>query len=268
MPLFVDIHDVAGVTPEQIAVAHVRDVAVQAEHGVTYVKYWLNENRGKMFCLCTAPSAEAAERVHREAHGFVAERIVEVDPVLAEGMLGGGRVAPSGAVTVGSSAALDSGERTILFTDIVGSTELTQRRGDQAALDVLDVHDRLVREAFARTGGREVKHLGDGMMGVFVVAGDALGCAVQVHAALRDATHRTVEPVRVRIGVATGAPIERHGDFFGSTVQLAARLCARAEPGQTLVSAAVAAACRDHPLVDVGEIDLKGFPRPVRVYAV
>ena len=257
-----------GATPEQIADAHVRDVAVQGDYGVTYVKYWLNESRGKVFCLCTAPNAEAAERVHREAHGLVAERIVEVDPDFAEGMLGGGMVARTGAAMLGPGGGLDPGLRTILFTDIVGSTELTQRLGDHAAMEIVDLHDRLVREGLERTRGREVKHLGDGLMGVFVSADDAIRCASEVHAALRDSAYRTVEPVRVRVGVAAGEPIERNGDFFGSTVQLAARLCVQAQPGQTLVSSSVVEMCGHRHFADVGELMLKGFPQPVRAHAV
>ena len=268
MPLFIDIHEVTGATAEEIAHAHVQDVAVQGAYGVSYLKYWLNESGGKVFCLCQAPNAEAAEQVHREAHGLVAERIVEVDPDLAEGMLGGGPVTSAGAVVLGPGGQMDPGVRTILFTDIVGSTELTQRLGDRAAMDILDVHDGVVRAALGRTGGREVKHVGDGIMGVFVSADDAIHCALQVHAALRDAAPRTVEPVRIRAGAAAGEPIQRHGDFFGSTVQLAARLCRQAEPGQTLVSASVAELCGSRRFIDVGELALKGFPQPVRAHAV
>jgi class 3 adenylate cyclase len=241
---------------------------VQGGYGVSYVKYWLNESRGKVFCLCTAPSAEAAERVHREAHGLMPERIIEVDPDLAEGMLGGGRLTPQGAAVVGPDGRLDPGIRTILFTDIAGSTELTHRLGDHAAMDVIDLHDRVVRDALGRTRGREVKHLGDGLMAVFYSADDAVACAVAVHAALRDAARRTVESVAVRIGVAAGEPIERHGDFFGSTVQLAARLCVQAEPGRTLVSSSVVERCAAHRFADVGHLSLKGFPERVRAHAV
>jgi class 3 adenylate cyclase len=268
IPLFIDIHDVADATPDEIANAHKKDLQIQSAYGVNYVKYWLNESRGKIFCLCTAPNAEAADKVHREAHGLAAQRIIEVDPDLAEGMLGGGAILPSGAVALASNGALDPGVRTILFTDIVGSTELTQRLGDRAALQVIDLHDRIVRGAFERTNGRVVKHLGDGLMGVFVSADDAIRCSGHVHGALRDAAGRTDEPVRIRVGVAAGVPIERNGDFFGSTVQLAARLCMHAQPGQTLVSASVVELCSGRPFMDLGELTLKGFPQPVRAHAV
>jgi class 3 adenylate cyclase len=268
VPLFMDIHEVSGATVDQVAEAHVRDTAVQGDYGVRYVKWWLNESRGKIFCLCEAPNAEAAQDVHRHAHGLLAERIIEVDPELAEGMLGGGVVAPTGAAVLDAGGTLDPGLRTILFTDIVGSTELTQRLGDRAAMAIVEVHDRLVRDALARTRGRQVKHLGDGIMGVFTSPDDAVRCASELHAALGAAAGELGQPVRVRVGAATGEPVERNGDFFGSTVQLASRLCMAAEPAQTLVAPSVVEACERHRFRDVGDRVLKGFTQPVRAHAV
>ena len=89
-----------------------------------------------------------------------------------------------------------------------------------------------------------------------------------VHAALLDPSHRIRESLRIRVGIAAGEPIERNGDFFGSTVQLAARLCAQAAPGQTLVSSSVAELCGQRQLIDLGDLTLKGFPHAVRAHAV
>ncbi len=79
MPLFMDVHHhVEGLTAEAVAGAHQRDLEVQDQHGVKYLKYWFDEGSGKVFCLVEAPSKEAAEAVHREAHGLVADEITEV----------------------------------------------------------------------------------------------------------------------------------------------------------------------------------------------
>ncbi len=79
MPLFMDVHHkVDGLTAEAVAAAHQRDLEVQEQHGVKYLKYWFDEGSGKVFCLVEAPSKEAAEAVHREAHGLVADEITEV----------------------------------------------------------------------------------------------------------------------------------------------------------------------------------------------
>jgi len=76
MPLYMDIH--RGVKGLRAAEGHQKDLAVQCKHGVEYLHYWLNEADGTVFCLCRAPSKEAAEAVHREAHGGVADEIIEV----------------------------------------------------------------------------------------------------------------------------------------------------------------------------------------------
>jgi len=79
MPLFMDIHkQVKGATAKDVAEAHRKDLATQDKYGVRYLKYWLDEKGGRIYCLAEAPSKEAAIRVHREAHGLVADEINEV----------------------------------------------------------------------------------------------------------------------------------------------------------------------------------------------
>ncbi len=79
MPLFMDVHHhVEGLTAEAVAGAHKADLETQAKYGVNYLKYWFDEGSGKVFCLVEAPDKEAAEAVHREAHGLVADEITEV----------------------------------------------------------------------------------------------------------------------------------------------------------------------------------------------
>ena len=78
MPLYMDVHNLPGVTAEAVAEAHIKDLAEQGNHGVKYLRYWVDEAQGKVFCLVEAPDAEAANCVHREAHGLVADEIYEV----------------------------------------------------------------------------------------------------------------------------------------------------------------------------------------------
>ena len=79
MPLFMDVHQhIPGLTKEAVADAHKKDLALQNKYGVKYQKYWFDEKAGKVFCLVEAPDKEAAIRVHREAHGLVADEIIEV----------------------------------------------------------------------------------------------------------------------------------------------------------------------------------------------
>ncbi len=75
MPLYMDMHTIDGVALDDVAKAHIADLKVQGDHDVRYLRYWVSEGEGKVFCLVEAPSAEAASTVHREAHGLVAEDI-------------------------------------------------------------------------------------------------------------------------------------------------------------------------------------------------
>ncbi len=271
MPLYMDVHNLQGTTAAQVDQAHVADLKEQGKYGVKYLKYWFNENHGKAFCLVDAPSPEAAQLVHRQAHGQIAEKIIETDPDLVEAFIGGGETSPSGAVLApgGAGNERDPAVRTILFTDIVGSTN--EALGDDAGMALLGVHNAIVRDALAAEDGREVKHTGDGIMASFVSAAAAVHCATRIQRAL--AKHReehTERPLKVRIGAAAGEPVERENDLFGATVQLAARLCAHAEPDQILVSNVVAELClgKGLPFKDLGDVSLKGFSRPIRVQGV
>jgi class 3 adenylate cyclase len=268
-----DIHEFRdGITAEDLAKAHEADLAIQGKHGVNYLKYWVNESAGKAFCLVDAPNAEAACHVHRESHGIVAEKIIEVQPEVAEGFLGGVETNAAGAVIFpgGGADARDPGVRTILFTDIVNSTILTQSLGDEAALTMLGVHDTIVRNALSASGGREVKHTGDGIMASFVSAAGAIRCAIQIQRELdKHAQTNPESALKVRVGAAVGEPVEQNNDLFGSTVQLAARLCAHAQPKQILVSNAIPDLCIGKGLLfeELGEVVLKGFGSPVRAHA-
>ena len=268
-----DIHHLEdGTTAEDVAKAHAKDVETQKKYGVEYSKYWVNESGKKVFCLAHAPNAEAAVQVHREAHGLMPDKIIEVQPELAEGFLGGIETNAAGAAIFpgGGADARDPAIRTVLFTDVVNSTTLTQSLGDEVALALLGVHDTIVRDALSAVGGREVKHTGDGIMASFVSAAGAVRCAIQIQRELDKHTQANPgRPLKVRVGAAAGEPVEQNNDLFGSTVQLAARLCAHAQPEQILVSNAIAELCLGKGLSfeDLGEVTLKGFGSPVRAHA-
>jgi class 3 adenylate cyclase len=270
MPLYMDIHSIDPETTwEDVAKAHYADEQVQGDYNVEYKKYWFNKDCGKLFCLVEAPDAEAARCVHDHAHGLVAEKLIEVDPELIDSFMGNTGVNDGGAALVPgatSQTQRDSGVRTVLFTDIANSTEMTSRFGDRATMAMLTVHDGIVRKALRENGGREVKHTGDGIMAVFLSAADAVRFACQVQEALNTHNEPGPEfPVMVRIGISAGEPVEQGNDLFGSTVQLAARLCARADPGQVLVANLVADLCDGESLKfsDAHEVQLKGFERDV-----
>ncbi len=160
---------------------------------------------------------------------------------------------------------------TILFTDMESSTALTQRLGDAKAQELLRTHNTIVRDALKASGGSEVKHTGDGIMASFPSASGALECAIAIQRAVAE---RHAEPVeaslRVRIGLNAGEPVAEEEDLFGTAVQLAARICDRAEAGEILASNVVRelAAGKGFLFSDRGETALRGFEDPLRLYEV
>jgi len=174
-----------------------------------------------------------------------------------------GEPAPAGA---GPHAA--GGLCTILFTDVEGSTALTERLGDAKAREVLRNHERIVREALRAHGGAEVKAMGDGFMASFSSATRALECAIAMQRAFAHHNETAGETISVRIGLNAGEPIAEGADLFGTAVILAARIAAQAQGGEILVANVVKelAAGKRFLFADRGEVALRGFEGPVRLY--
>jgi class 3 adenylate cyclase len=170
-----------------------------------------------------------------------------------------------------AAAPAPSGLVTILFTDIEGSTTLTQRLGDAKAQEVLHTHNRIVRDALKAHSGSEIKHTGDGIMASFGSASRALECAIDIQRALAQHNEANPDtPIRVRIGLNAGEPVAEEKDLFGTAVQLAAHICAHAEPGEILAPIVVRelAAGKGFLFSDRGDVALRGFEAPVRLFEV
>lgn len=165
--------------------------------------------------------------------------------------------------------------RTVLFTDVEGSTALTDRLGDAKARDLLREHERITREALRSHGGSEVKTMGDGFMASFSSATKALECAIAIQRAFAERNESADEPINVRIGLNAGEPIAEddpggRGDLFGTAVNMAARIASKAEGGEILASNVVRelVAGKEFLFNDRGDTELRGFEDPVRVYEV
>jgi class 3 adenylate cyclase len=159
---------------------------------------------------------------------------------------------------------------TILFTDVEGSTALTQRLGDAKARDLLREHERMVREALKSHGGSELKTTGDGFMASFSSATKALECSIAMQREFAAHNQSAAEPILVRVGMNAGEPIAEEEDLFGTAVIRAARIAAEAKGGEILVSNVVRelAEGKQFLFADRGEVALKGFDEPVRLYEV
>jgi class 3 adenylate cyclase len=266
MPMYIDRHDVQGVSPEQLADAHVLDVGVQDRHGVRYHTYWFDQDNGSIFCLAEGPSKQAVQAVHQEAHGLLASTILELDATAPlNSFFGSLPVHPVG--TAYTAPAM----RAILFTDVCGSVAQTHELGDDGHMLLLREHNDIVRSELISHSGREVKHTGDGIMAAFSSIVEAIGFAVAVQRRVHARNENATTPFHLSIGISAGEPVtDDHDDLFGAAVQLAARLCAAAAPGDIAVSMGVRELCagKAFRFDDRGEMKLKGLPAPIRAYGV
>ncbi len=154
----------------------------------------------------------------------------------------------------------------VIFTDIVGSTELSMSLSVEESDRLLRAHFALLRHCVTRSGGTEVKSLGDGVMAVFPTASSALACAVAMQQAVERDNRTERRSVGLRVGISAGEATLERGDYYGDPVIEASRLCARAQGGQILVADLVrATAGRRAPyeFISLGELELKGLRDPV-----
>ncbi len=154
---------------------------------------------------------------------------------------------------------------TILFTDLVGSTELLQRAGDEQAQRIFRAHHRLLSEAVQQHGGHEVKWLGDGLMVAFDSAQEAVKCAI----AMQQASRRPAagERLEIRAGLNVGEALVEESDYFGTPVVVARRLCDKGGAGQIFASDVVVRLLggrgADIDVKELGPLELKGITNPV-----
>ncbi|WP_198148110.1 adenylate/guanylate cyclase domain-containing protein, partial [Elstera litoralis] len=171
-----------------------------------------------------------------------------------------------------SEAAQKTLDIAILFTDLVASVATTQRIGEEQAMRLVQNHNQIVAVALKRNRGHQVKHTGDGIMAVFPRVADGLAAAVDIQRQCQD--HNQVTPgeqILLRIGLSAGQPVQENNDYFGTIVQLSARLSSLGEPGDIHCDALFAEYVKENvtaPLSAPFDVPLKGFAQQQTVYRV
>lgn len=220
------------------------------------MSYWFDSEQGAVFCFARAPSSESMNNVHDASHGLIPAEIIEVSESDVIRFLGK-------VNDPADASEVTSPFRTIVFTDLVGSTELLDRLGQSEYMVLLTEHDLIIRKSLMSWKGREVKHTGDGFMVAFEDVDRALGWALDVRGAFDQR-----EDLSIRVGMAAGEPVDHDDDIFGAAVTMANRICSSAGSGQIEVSDVV----HDLGIEDgfsFGEARtqvLKGFSEPATLY--
>ena len=252
---------------DSVAEAHLHDLEIQDEYGVRFLSYWFSDPEGKAFCLVESPDVASLTACHKAAHGLMPHEVIEVGAPTLEQLLGYTEVDEHDRVL--ADGRPDTALRAIRFTDFEGSTAISTSAGDEVVVELVKRHDRVVRATLDDCGGRIVKHTGDGMFVSFTSVLRAVEASVAIQRGTFD-LEADGPALAVKIGLTVGEPVEDSEDLFGASVNLAARICAHAAGGQTLVSSTVRelAIGKGIDFLNRGEIGLKGFPDPVALYEV
>ncbi|MCA9830482.1 MAG: adenylate/guanylate cyclase domain-containing protein [Dehalococcoidia bacterium] len=174
-----------------------------------------------------------------------------------------------GPADAGESVA-QSAFRTILFTDVVSSTPLLAQLKDAKMREVMRDHDEVLNDAVTGRGGRVIKTIGDAFMAEFATPSASIEAAIAAQRGIRERFAGSEVPIRIRIGINAGEPIEEDGDLHGTSVVIAKRLESAADHGGILVSDVVKQMVtgKDFDFEDRGPVQLKGFDEPVHAWAV
>ena len=164
-----------------------------------------------------------------------------------------------------------TGPITVMFTDIAGSTAMTQELGDAGAQEVVRAHNRIVREALSAFAGKEVKHTGDGIMASFNKTSDGVDASIQMQREIsKHNKDQPSLPLHIKIGLNAGEPIAEENDLFGAVVQLSARIVDKAAADEIFVSEIIRGICagKNYNFLKRGGFPMKGFDEDINLFEV
>jgi AraC-like DNA-binding protein len=245
MPIFMDLHNVPGVTPKEVAEAHSLDMKIQDEFCCRAMTYWIDQDKGSVFCLIEAPDKEAVSEMHKKAHGLIPNEIIEVDTNIVKAFLG--RINdPDTFVKNETQPALkvfdDPAFRTILVTKTIDVRLLQHSLGKEKAQNLTLLYNTVMREQLKFHDGSEVALKDDGFIVSFVSVDQAVACALAIQKRLQLAA----EMIGLRIGLHAGVPVDKHNMIFGNTLQLAKHLCSIGNDNEIVMSSVVRSLYKDH----------------------
>ena len=237
MPIYMDSHIVPGVEAKHAAEAHKKDLGVQNEFGCRNMTYWIDEDRGRVFCLIDAPNEEAVRAMHDHAHGLVPHEIIPVNSKVVEAFLG--RIDDPETYFDPSVPGLeifnDPAFRVILVIKIMDAGLLRHNLGPERATQLFSLYFDTVKEQIEKYEGSEVEIKGE----AFVISFASVSMGVECALAIQKALHVAAELVDLRMGLHAGLPVDQSKVLFGKTVRFAKFLCILDSDYRIMVSSIV-----------------------------
>jgi AraC-like DNA-binding protein len=237
MPIYMDVHIVPGVKARDVAEAHKKDLLHQQEYGCRAMTYWVDEKRETIFCLVEAPDKDAVEEMHRNAHGLIPNKIIEVSSTVVESFLGRIYDPPEATISdEGLKIFKDPSFRILLVSKITDPVLLRHTLGAEKANDLLQRQNEIIRKNISQHEGSEVEHGGEGFIVSFTSAAKAVACALAIQKDIQDSE---LKDIGLKIAINAGEPIEKSNKLFGDTIHFANHLCSIANDSQIAVASVV-----------------------------
>ncbi len=234
MPIYMDRHDVPGVTAGAVAEASARDIEIQGDYGIEVMTYWVDEERGNAFCLMKAPNRNSVRDMHGKAHGLVPNEIIEVNSSIVNAFLG--RIHNPGSDKPGQSTEHsifnDPAFRSIMVVDLKDRALVNSKYGKELGNKLIKNFNNLAGRSIHDYGGLKVENH-DVVMASFSSVSNAVECALNMYESIQIQNRCTDLPyVELKIGISAGVPVTESSKIFGDAIRMAKRLCAISESGK------------------------------------
>ncbi len=237
MPIYMDSHIVPGVEAKHAAEAHKKDLEIQERFCCRNMTYWIDEDKGRVFCLIDAPNEQAVREMHDHAHGIVPHEIIPVNRKVVEAFLG--RIDDPEPYVDPSDPTLkvfnDPAFRVIMAINIKDAGLLLRDLGKDQAKLLLALYNDVVKDQIAQHEGSEVEMKGEAFVVSFASVSQAVDCAIAVQKSL----HVAAELIDLRMGLHAGLPVDESDSLFGKTVSLSNYLCTIGDGSRIILSSIV-----------------------------
>jgi AraC-like DNA-binding protein len=232
-----DLHIVPGVTAKEVAEAHILDVKVQHQYCCKAMTYWIDEDKGFVFCLIEAPDKESVSEMHEKAHGLIPHEIIQVNTDVVNAFLGRIKDPEHALAQPETNLKIfsDPAFRIILVTKTLDARLLQHLLGKERTEELLLLYSTIIREQSKNHGGREVYLKEDGFVISFVSASQAMECALAIQKKLLG----VASLIGLRIGLHGGVPVTKNNSIFGDTIRFAQFLCSVSKDNQITTSSVV-----------------------------
>jgi len=234
MPIYMDRHDVPGITAKAVAESHQKDLEIQEDFGIAIMTYWVDEERENAFCLLKAPKMQAVRDMHSMAHGMIPHEIIEVNSNVVEAFLG--RIHDPDSDTENRktehSIFNDPAFRSILVVDLKDRAHIDIKYGTTIGNKLIKNFNDLLRQSIHDYGGLMVENH-DEVLASFTSVTNAVECAIIIRESiLIQNTCTDLPEIEVKIGLSAGVPVTDNNKFFGDAIKIAKRLSSISESGK------------------------------------